>query len=98
MTIAIDIGRLIVETPGICGGRPRIEGSRISVRHVVGLLRGGQSPEEIAAEYPQLDLARIYAAIAYYHANRARLDADFATDADEEVRLEQEWLARRQMP
>ena len=36
----------------------------------------GTSPEELKAEMPHLTLAQIDAALAYYHAHKAELDAD----------------------
>lgn len=35
----------------------------------------GQTPESLQADLPHLSLAQIYAALAYYHANQARCDA-----------------------
>jgi uncharacterized protein (DUF433 family) len=53
--------------PAKCGGKPCIAGTRIRVWdvHVWHDLRG-QSPEEIVADFPQLTLADVYAALAYY--------------------------------
>jgi Protein of unknown function (DUF433) len=36
----------------------------------------GMSPDEIVAEYPSITLADVHAALAYYHDNRERIDAD----------------------
>lgn len=67
----------IVSTPGVCGGRPRIDGHRIQVEDVaVWHERQGMSPDQILSEHPSLTLAEIYAALAYYHENRDRIDAD----------------------
>ena len=93
MAATVDIGSLITSTPGIVEGRPRIAGTRISVRLIVGLYQQGRSPEEITLDYPHLTLAQVYAALAYYHANREAMDAEFAAEEAEETRLEQEWLA-----
>lgn len=67
----------IVCTPGIVGGEPRIADTRIRVRDIV-LARDSQAatPEEIVATiYPQLSLAQVYAALAYYEDHRAQVDA-----------------------
>jgi uncharacterized protein (DUF433 family) len=64
----------IERTPGICGGKPRIAGHRISVQDIV--IRHehlGWSPDEIAAEY-DLSLAEIYAALAYYFDHREEIE------------------------
>ena len=47
MAITDDIGTLIVRTPGTCGGRPRIKGTRITVRNIVTWWRLGLSPESL---------------------------------------------------
>lgn len=53
----------------ILGGEPRIEGTRIGVRHVAGnVVDGGYSPAYVA---DQLDIAltEVYEALAYYYDN-----------------------------
>jgi uncharacterized protein (DUF433 family) len=69
----------IVESPETCGGKPRIAGTRIRVWdvHVWHDLQG-LSPLEIIAAYPQLTLADVYAALAYYHDHRAALESQQA--------------------
>jgi uncharacterized protein (DUF433 family) len=67
----------IVSTPGICGGRPRIDGHRIQVEDVaIWHERMGMSPADIVAEFPSITLAEVHAALAYYYENRQRIDAD----------------------
>ncbi|MCL1464719.1 DUF433 domain-containing protein [Argonema galeatum] len=78
MSSAIDIGTLIVQTPGTCGGRPRIGGTRISVQNIAIDYKAGMTPEEITDARPHLTLAQVYAALAYYHANRDVIEADIA--------------------
>lgn len=93
MSTAIDIGTLIVSTPGTCGGRPRIEGTRVSVLNIAIDYKAGMSPEEIAAARISLTLAQVYAALAYYHANRALIDAAIIAYYEECDRLEAEYQA-----
>jgi|SRR5579872_3130176 len=71
----------ISKTPGLCGGRACIAGHRIRVMDVVALhdIRG-LSPSEIVQQYPGITLADVYSALAYYHDNRAEIDADFETE------------------
>jgi uncharacterized protein (DUF433 family) len=67
----------IVSTPGICGGRPRIDGHRIQVEDIaIWHERMGMSPDEIVSEYPSITLADVHAALAYYYENRERIDSD----------------------
>jgi uncharacterized protein (DUF433 family) len=65
----------IEATPSICGGKPRIAGSRIRVQDIVVWHdRMGLSADEIVSRYPHLTLAGVYAALAYYHDNRQEID------------------------
>ena len=85
----VDIGTLITRSPQIRGGRPRITGTGVTVRRVVGWYKLGQSPEEIASEIPHLTLAQVHAALAYYHANREEIERDLAEEEQAAVRLEE---------
>lgn len=87
-----DIGSLIVRSPEIRDGRPRISGTGITVRRIVGWYKLGLSPEEIADEFGHLTLAQVYAALAYYHANREEMEADLAAEETEAEALEQQHL------
>lgn len=61
----------IEKTPGICGGRPRIAGTRIRVQDVyVWYEREGKSADEIVSQHPQLKLADVHAALAYFWDHR----------------------------
>ena len=51
-------------TAGVCGGKPRIAGHRIRVQDIyVWHELQGQTPEEIVADFPQLTLGDVHAAI-----------------------------------
>lgn len=75
-----DIGTLIIRTPEIREGRPRIAGTGVTVRRIVGWYKLGLTPEEIVGEIPHLTLAQVYAALAYYHANRDEIEQDIAEE------------------
>ncbi|MCC3587723.1 MAG: DUF433 domain-containing protein [Microcoleus sp. PH2017_29_MFU_D_A] len=92
-TTAIDIGTLVVSTPETCGGRPRIAGTRISIAQIAVWNKEGLSVEEILEEIPYLDLAQVYAALSYYHANRNEIEADLAAELAEYQLLESEHRA-----
>ncbi len=78
--MSVDIGTLIVKTPGVVGGRPRIDGTRVTVRSVAICYKQGFTPEEIALQYEHLTVAQVYAALTYYHANQAEIEADIAAE------------------
>jgi uncharacterized protein (DUF433 family) len=72
----------IVSTPGTCGGRPRIDGHRITVEDVaIWHERMGMSPDEIVSSRPTITLSDVHAALAYYYENRERIDADIEEGA-----------------
>lgn len=80
----------IVRTRAVLGGEARIEGHRIRVRDVVAARDlGGLTPEEIAANvYPQLTLAQVYAALAYYEDHHNEIDQA----AEDESQFVQQFL------
>jgi len=89
----VEIGSLITQTPGVCGGRARITGTGVSVRRVVVWYKLGFAPEEIADRIGHLSLAQAHAALAYYHANRESIEADLAAEESEADQLEHEYTA-----
>ena len=67
----------IISTAEICGGQPRIQGRRITVKNIVKWFEVLQlSADEIADEYDLL-LSDIYLALAYYHANQKELQIEW---------------------
>lgn len=80
MTAPVDIGTLIDRQPEIRGNRPKIAGTGITVMRIANWFNMGYSPEEIVADYPHLNLAGVMAALAYYFANKAEIDADIAEE------------------
>ena len=67
----------IVRSPGVCGGKPRIDGHRIKVEHIaVCYERMGMSPDEIVTSHPTITLAQVHAALAYYYEHKQEIDAD----------------------
>jgi uncharacterized protein (DUF433 family) len=78
---------VIVADPQMRGGRPVIAGTGVTVRTIVGYYKLGLTPEEIA-DQTELDLAWVYAALAYYHLNRSEIEADLQANAEEAVKQE----------
>ena len=87
MSTTTDIGTLVTRSPDISSGRPIITGTRTSVRRVVVLYKQGASAEEIARRMSHISLAQVYAALAYYHANRDEIEADLAEEDSEYWKL-----------
>jgi uncharacterized protein (DUF433 family) len=45
------LGEYVVAARGVCGGRPTIKYHRLDARHIIGYLKQGLTPEEIAADF-----------------------------------------------
>ncbi len=68
-------------TPGVCGGKPRIAGHRITVQDIViWHEQMGMDPNEIVATYPTMTLADVHAALAYYHDHRDEIEERIKAD------------------
>jgi uncharacterized protein (DUF433 family) len=98
MPTVTDIGSLIVRSDDIRGGRPRIAGTGITVRRITGWYKQGLIPEEIITEVPHLALAQVYAALTYYHANRAEIEVDMAAEEAAAQHLERSQALPRHTP
>jgi uncharacterized protein (DUF433 family) len=71
----------ITRTEGVCGGKPCIANSRIRVQDIyVWHELQGKSPDEIVGDFPQLTLADVYAALAYFWDNRDEIQKDIARE------------------
>ena len=79
MTTALGVSKEhLTKTPGVCGGRACIAGTRIRVMDVVSLHeRGGLTPVAIAGEFDGITLADVHAALAYYYDYRDEIEHDF---------------------
>lgn len=87
MVHASTLESLIISTPELHHGRPVIANTGVAVRTVVGHYKLGLTPEEIADEM-SLELAAVYAALAYYHLNREEIEEDIATNSEAVVKKE----------
>jgi uncharacterized protein (DUF433 family) len=70
----------VSKTPGVCGGKACIDGTRIRVNNVVFLHKDDASDDRIRETYPDLTRAQIHAALAYYYDNWEEIDAELAAD------------------
>ena len=86
-TVPVDIGQFIYSRPDFRDGRPCIAGTGMSVRAVASRYLRGETADEIANDHDDIPRSHIYAALAYYFANRDAIDADLAADLAEYERL-----------
>lgn len=67
----------IVATPGTCGGKPRIDGTRMKVEDVAMYHAGGMTVEEIVEDF-ELTPAQVHTALAYYYDHQEEIERDIA--------------------
>jgi uncharacterized protein (DUF433 family) len=61
----------IAASPGVCGGKPCVAGTRIRVQDIyVWHELQGRSADEIVSGFPQLTMADVYAALSYFWEHR----------------------------
>jgi uncharacterized protein (DUF433 family) len=70
----------VTSTPGVCGGKPCISGTRIRVWDIAVRAQAGMSPDEVLADFPHLTLSDVYAALAYFYDNRQAIEQQAADD------------------
>ena len=67
--------RYIARQTGIRSGNPIIEGTRIGVHDVIGLLQNGETVESIVTRcFPNITRAQVYECLAYYEDHRGEID------------------------
>jgi uncharacterized protein (DUF433 family) len=98
MASTVQIDTLLVRTPGVCGGRLRIDATRVTLNQIVTCYKRGETPEEIAANFPHVALGQVYAALTYYHTHRDEVEADLAAEQAEAENAEQSHATLSQQP
>ena len=67
--------RYIVRSAGVRGGNAIVEGTRIGVHDVIGLLQNGETVDTVTANcFPQLTRSQVYECLAYYEDHRGEID------------------------
>ena len=78
----------IVREPSICGGRPSVRGTRLSVEYIVGQIRAGDTPETLARALPHLSLAAVYDALSFYYDHESEIDVAISSGTPDQVAQE----------
>lgn len=75
----------VTRRPGVCGGRPIVEGKRIPVWQIAyDLQHRGMSAEAIASEFAErLSRAAVYDAISYYYDHCDEIDHEIWQNTSE---------------
>jgi uncharacterized protein (DUF433 family) len=83
-TVKVVPSHITIDDKGIA----RIDGTRMKVQHLIGAWKSGaDSPEKLQTSYPELSLAQIHDALAYYYDHKAEIDAKIEQDYLEVERL-----------
>lgn len=91
----------IVKEAGYCGGKAAIDNTRVRVNNVVWFHKEGLTPARILDHYPDLSLAQVHAALAYYYDHVDEIEAELAREdeaATDFERRKAELLAQRSRP
>lgn len=79
------LGSGIESTAGVCGGDPRVAGTRITVRTLEAYRRLGASEAELLANYPTLRAVDLVNAWAYVAAHSDEIERQIReNDVDED--------------
>ena len=76
----VSLDALLVSKEGYRQGRPCLRGTGITVHAVAAAHRMGLTAEEICGQNPDLDPSLFHAALAYYFADKERIDAELLED------------------
>jgi uncharacterized protein (DUF433 family) len=70
-----DSYRYIVRSTDVRGGHARVEGTRIAVHDVTGLLQNAETVDSVVGScLPTLTKAQLYECLAYYEDHRGEID------------------------
>ena len=75
MASATETYRYITRRRGVRGGNAIIEGTRIGVHDVIGLLQNGETVDTIMVTcFPDITKAQVYSCLAYYEDHRDEIN------------------------
>ncbi|MFN0316262.1 MAG: DUF433 domain-containing protein [Burkholderiales bacterium] len=79
--------RYIVQHAAVRGGHAVIEGTRVGVHDVIGLLQNGETVDSIVDRcFPNITRAQVYECLAYYEDHRGEIDILVARQMDSGAR------------
>jgi len=74
----------VQQTPGICGGQPRIRNTRIPVWTLVSFRQQGANDTELLQNYPSLTSEDLITAWDYYEQHRSEIDLAIAAQNEDD--------------
>jgi uncharacterized protein (DUF433 family) len=76
--------RTIQQTPGVCGGNPRIRNTRIPVWTIISFRNQGADNKELLRNYPSLTPDDLLATQTYYEQHRQEIDRVIASHQEDD--------------
>ena len=83
----------ITKVIGVCGGRPIIGNTRVSVQSIVGYYKLGLTVDDIIEALPHLTQAQVFDALSYYHDHQTDIEAEMRAN-EPEIQLARYGLER----
>ncbi len=81
----------VIQDEGICGGQPRIAGTRLKVQTIaLEFERLGWTTDRICDSHPGITLAQLHAALSYFYDHREDIDLAVREDRELAERLRSE--------
>lgn len=74
MTAISEGYRYVVRSEGVLANAARLDGTRIGVHDIVGLLQNGETVDSIRDCFPDVSRAQAYECLAYYEDHKAEID------------------------
>lgn len=92
MTLPLEADSLPLATDA--HGVIRVAGTRVTLDTVVSVFKAGATPEEIAQDFPSLELADIYAVVTYYLRHQPDVEAYLERGRQEAEAFRRKYEAR----
>ncbi len=89
---------LITSNPNVRGGRPVVRGTTIPVADIAIVKIYHRQDADGLAEWFDLSLAQVYAALAYYYEHQDEIDADIRVRREEARQMKDQRLGSRHPP
>ena len=83
MTTMKETYRYIVHSTDVIANAARLDGTRIGVHDVVGLLQNGETVDSVTDCFAGVSRAQVYECLAYYEDHRAEIDYQIARQMSE---------------
>ena len=79
----------ITQDEGICGGKPRIAGTRMKVQHIViEYFDLGWNVKQICEAHPHITPAQVHSALSFYYDHQSEIDQNIKDDEEFALRME----------